>query len=62
VWDNAPRPPGTPDALSSGPRARIVTALVAQLSGTLEREQGDGTKVRVTMRLSEPRKSTAATH
>jgi two-component sensor histidine kinase len=62
VWDNAPRPPGTPDALSSGPRARIVTALVAQLSGTLEREQGEGTKVRVTMRLSEPRKSTAATH
>jgi two-component sensor histidine kinase len=61
VSDNAPRPADAPDALSSGPRARIVGALVAQLSGTLERARGEGTQVRVIMRLGEPRKAHAGT-
>ena len=62
VSDDARRAPDAPDALSSGPRARIVNALVAQLSGTLERQQGDGTQVRVTMRPGERRKGHAGTH
>jgi two-component sensor histidine kinase len=55
VSDNARRPTGVPDALTSGPRARIVAALVAQLSGTLERKQDDGTTVRLTMRVPQRR-------
>ena len=53
VSDNAQRAPDAPDALSAGPRARIVGALVAQLSGSIERQQGSGTQVRVTMRSGE---------
>jgi two-component sensor histidine kinase len=62
ISDNARRAPDAPDALSSGPRARIVSALVAQLSGTLQREQADGTNVRVTMRLGESGKGSPARH
>lgn len=57
VNDTARRASDAPDALSSGPRSRIVAALVAQLSGTLERLQEHGTVVRVTMRLSEQGRS-----
>lgn len=60
VTDNARRPAGSPDALSTGPRVRIVHALVAQLSGTLERTQAHGTAVRVTMRVAELCKSSGA--
>jgi hypothetical protein len=43
-------------------RERIVCALVAQLSGTFQREQADGTNVRVTMRLTESGKDPPAGH
>jgi two-component sensor histidine kinase len=62
VSDNARRSPDASDALSWGPRARIVGALVAQLGGGLEREQGDGTKVRVAMRFAGSRKAGAGRH
>jgi hypothetical protein len=39
-----------------------VCALVAQLSGTFQREQADGTNVRVTMRLTESGKDPPAGH
>jgi two-component sensor histidine kinase len=61
VSDDAPRAPDAPDALSSGPRARIVHALVAQLSGTFEREHENGTRVRVTMRIGERGEAHAGT-
>jgi two-component sensor histidine kinase len=62
VTDNARRAPDARDALSSGPRARIVQALVAQLSGTLRPEEADGTNVRVTMRLCETHQGSPARH